>query len=479
MIFQSLTQYRDSGFSPRVAIIGTGPGGITVARRLAEAGVPSLLLDAGDVEYTDESQRVYQGEVIGDPYFELDEARLRHFGGTSGHWSGWCRLLDAHDFDQHAWIPNSGWPIGRDAIDPYVPAALETLGLEPFRDDQPLTEDMSRIHLIRSDPVRFADKYGPEIESSEMIALVLNAYVTDLVAKEGEVVAANIQSGPGPRQRLEAPTFVVATGGIENSRLLLWSNETSPYPVVPDATSLGRYWMEHPEYIAGEAIIRDTDAYWKDEDGGAYFAPTVAAMEKAEIGNFHAFIAPYPYGTRTKQLIVDLACTAPAAAHWLARQMGERIVCGTRVSVAWEQAPEFSNHVALSADDRDFAGVPRPELHWRKGDFERRTLVEGFKMMGAALIDRRIGRLRAEDWLRDGADYPDDDMIAGYHHMGGTRMSTDPAKGVVNADCRVHGMSNLYVAGSSIFTTGGYANPTTTIVAFAHRLGDHLAQQMT
>ena len=58
--------------------------------------------------------------------------------------------------------------------------------------------------------------------------------------------------------------------------------------------------------------------------------------------------------------------------------------------------------------------------------------------------------------------------------MGTTRMSADPAQGVVDADCRVHGMANLYVAGSSVFPTCGSANPTLTIVALALRLAAHL-----
>jgi len=73
-------------------------------------------------------------------------------------------------------------------------------------------------------------------------------------------------------------------------------------------------------------------------------------------------------------------------------------------------------------------------------------------------------------------DYPTNQELAGHHHMGGTRMSDDPQKGVVDRDCRVHGMRNLYVGGSSVFATSGQCNPTTTIVALAARLGDHLSR---
>ena len=64
--------------------------------------------------------------------------------------------------------------------------------------------------------------------------------------------------------------------------------------------------------------------------------------------------------------------------------------------------------------------------------------------------------------------------VGGHHHMCTTRMSADPREGVVDADCKVYGVSNLYIGGSSVFATGGYATPTYTIVQLALRLGDHL-----
>ena len=302
--------------------------------------------------------------------------------------------------------------------------------------------------------------------------------MTDLEAQGARISAANIVSPEGSAYQFKAPHFVVATGGIENSRLLLWSNEKSADPVVPDATALGRYWMEHPEFECGEAIVGRPEAYTQDEDGWAYFAPTLKAMETAGIANFHLLIFPNDY-SGTKKLVADLACTAPSTAHWFADLMGQNLICGAHLSMAMEQAPLYENHVALSATQRDFSGVPRVELHWRKSELESRTLIEGLKLMGATLIEKDIGRVRMDNWVNNGPDYPTEGEIAGYHHMGGTRMSDNPRTGVVDANCRVHGMQNLYIAGSSIFATGGYANPTATIVAFSHRLGEHLASIVT
>ena len=101
----------------------------------------------------------------------------------------------------------------------------------------------------------------------------------------------------------------------------------------------------------------------------------------------------------------------------------------------------------LSKTDRDAAGVPRIELHWTKDELDHRTMLEGLRMFGETIAGQDIGRLRISDWVRDGSPYPDGMELAGNHHMGGTRMSADPATGVVDADCKVHGMDNLFVGG--------------------------------
>jgi choline dehydrogenase-like flavoprotein len=75
-----------------------------------------------------------------------------------------------------------------------------------------------------------------------------------------------------------------------------------------------------------------------------------------------------------------------------------------------------------------------------------------------------------------GADDPPDPNA--HHHVGTTRMHADARLGVVDADSRVHGLANLFVTGSSVFPTGGFANPTLTIVALALRLADHLEARL-
>jgi choline dehydrogenase-like flavoprotein len=172
---------------------------------------------------------------------------------------------------------------------------------------------------------------------------------------------------------------------------------------------------------------------------------------------------------------------------WVQRELRETVerwrarlgITGLHVIVRAEQAPNPDSRVLLSSE-RDALGVPRANLDWRLGAQDKHTVA-----MFAATLDEElrrlgIGELRSSDWLHDpDPRWPVDPTVSnhpigGYHHMGTTRMSAVPAHGVVDADCRVHEYANLYIAGSSVFTTSGWANPTLTILALALRLAAHL-----
>ena len=164
--------------------------------------------------------------------------------------------------------------------------------------------------------------------------------------------------------------------------------------------------------------------------------------------------------------------------EWVADGFGAHLRCAAQIYLGWEQSPVETNRITLDAANRDAAGVPRLVLHWKKGALERKTMADGLTLFGETLAHKNLGRLRFEDWVTRNEDYPVDQELAGHHHMGGTRMGSDPATSVVDANCKVHGMANLWVGGSSVFTTSGQCNPTTTLTTIAHRLGDHLARSI-
>ncbi|TIY08473.1 MAG: GMC family oxidoreductase, partial [Mesorhizobium sp.] len=339
----------------------------------------------------------------------------------------------------------------------------------------PISDDIRWVQLIKSPAVRFGEKFADELDRSRNVAVVLSTYATELTGDGKRVTGAKLWSNGQNAGSFTADYFIVCTGGLENSRLLLWSNQRSNGGVVPKATALGRYWMEHPTFEGGNAILADYSEFEVDATNEAFFSPTPAAMERLEIMNFGIRLIETPY-PGIKSVIADLACTVPEMAEWVSYQLSQNLRCAAQLYVAWEQAPLASNQIRLSKTDVDHAGVPRIELHWKKSELERRTLLEGLRLFGKTLVRKDLGRVRIADWLASGGDYPTNEELAGHHHMGGTRMGTDVTKSVVDANSKVHGMDNLYVGGSSVFCTSGECNPTTTIVALACRLGDHLGK---
>lgn len=144
-----------------------------------------------------------------------------------------------------------------------------------------------------------------------------------------------------------------------------------------------------------------------------------------------------------------------------------------RFTAFLEQEPDPENRITLG-ERRDRYGQPLPHLTWRESGFMRDSHQRSLELLDAEFRNCGFGRLQHRE---DEIAYLEGYHQYGLHHMGSTRMSDDPRQGVVDRDCRVHGIRNLFIAGSSVFPTGGAANPTWTIAALAARLAHHLAAQ--
>jgi choline dehydrogenase-like flavoprotein len=138
-----------------------------------------------------------------------------------------------------------------------------------------------------------------------------------------------------------------------------------------------------------------------------------------------------------------------------------------------EQAPNPDSRVTLSAE-KDALGMPRAKLDWRMTELDKRSIRAFYQLLGTEIGRTGMGRVQIRDWLLDDDRTWPSSISGGWHHMGTTRMHADPRQGVVDVNCRVHGLGNLYVAGSSVYPTAGAANPTLTLVALSLRLSDHL-----
>lgn len=484
-----------------VCIIGAGAAGITLARDLSGSGLRVLLLEGGGLEPDNETQEPYRGRNIGLPYIDLEVCRLRYFGGTTNHWGGWCRPLDPEDFEPQDWLTHSGWPLRYEGLRPYYLCAQHTCEIGGFEYDADtlsrrggtplLPLDASRVaspgyHF--SPPTRFGTRYHDALARSTNVTVWLHANLVNIRLDPNGARVETLQCTTldGHRFTVRAGRHILALGAIENARLLLASNDRRPEGVGNAEGLVGRYFMEHPHlYRAGHLLLdHAVDTSFYRPHAVDTFDESSGQIRPVRI--LGALGLPGPL--RVRQQILGMACTltrldpekidererfdavGPAALRPLLRTTPGQLAL-YEIAVRSEQSPIPESRVRLGRE-RDALGLPRCELDWRLGDRDIHDVERTLRRIGAELGRSGIGRL----WLpedRDGRFAPPR-VDGGCHHMGTTRMSADRRTGVVDADGRVHDCPNLYIAGSSVFPTGGFANPTLTIVALAHRLADHL-----
>lgn len=464
--------------SADVCIIGAGAAGITLATRLAARSIDVILCEAGGLEASETSQSVYRAETAGDEYYDLEFARLRYFGGTTNHWRGWCRHLDAADFDTKVDGVPTAWPISKAELDPFLDEAADILETAPIGPDIALDRSgLRRIDLSFSPPVRFGEKYRSALDRSPHARVLLNANLMSVDVRDRVITSARLRDYDGNEREVRAKFFVLACGGIENSRLLLWLREIGALPLASGSRLIGRYWMEHPHAPLGSVVIGDASRFSFDENALDFFSPTPAFMREKGILNCQLFLKSTSYGG-AREIIADLLCVAPDFGTWVMDRFDKRLACVAQLKAAWEQEPVYHNAVTLG-DERDRFGIPRSHLHWTRSRLDHRTVAQTAMAFAKHLAEIGIGRVKLDGWLLDeAAALPDPDEMGGHHHMGGTRMAAAASAGVVDPDCRIFGTENFYVAGSSVFPGAGHANPTFSIVQLSLRLAGHLAARL-
>lgn len=472
--------FRDRTFD--LCIIGSGPAGVTLARRLAKAGLSVGIFEGGGEQATPESQELYQGTTAGQPYYALEAARLRFFGGSSNHWGGWTRPLDPYDFEAKPHNPLSGWPIARADLDPYAAEAADILNLPPDRpppDLLPADHDVLVPRLFRfSNPVtRFGEKYRAELAASERIRVYLNANLVDLRLEDSRMAVSEAVFRSYKRNDLfsvKARAFALCLGGLENPRALLNATSQVGKGIGNERDLVGRYFLEHPHAPIGRVVMRRPMTWMQ------VYSPTPAFMDANKVLNFGIRLGHFDEWNAagfTGALKPQPECGLGFDALLAAEMKSEPTACPAYVGdafVSCEQSLSPDNRVRLTGQ-RDRFGLRRIELDWSLSDTDMRTLRTAATTIGRLLAERDVGRLKIVDWLTAGEKPNLDELWGGNHHMGTTRMSADRSTGVVDANLKVHSLANLYIGGSSTFATSGHANPTYTIVQLSLRLGDHLA----
>jgi choline dehydrogenase-like flavoprotein len=438
------------------------------------------------------------------------------YESVAAFYPGANRLCEAGEFvyDAGHALPGVDWPM-----------------IEGFEGTYFSSDTLERF----SCPTDFGSRYGKKLRDAANVKVLLHANVTaiQLDAPGRRVEALTVQTLTGKWFSVRATHYVLATGGLEVARLLLASRDVHPNGVGNDRDIVGRYYMCHLAGTIGSIKIfgptHTVNHGYQLSDEGIYCRRRLALkpeiQREHQVGNFVArlhhpritdpihrnavlsalylgknFIS-YEYG---KRLHGEERQTWPAWArhvrnvagrpwdlaafgwHMLRdRKFADRkfpsIIIKSKANLYSldfhaEQQPNFSSRLSLT-DDVDALGMPRLKVDWRytAGDVDTvqrslQLLREDFQQSRLATFDYDPSAVEFE-MTRYGA--------YGGHHIGTARMGADPSSSVVDSDCRVHGIANLYVNGAATFPTSSQANPTLTLVALSLRMAEHLKTRLT
>ena len=470
----------------------------------------------------------------------LLEGRSRQLGGSAARWNHlwrgrpgrWVRYLplDAIDFETRDWVPESGWPFTRAELTPFyerardicgigAPGGREVGGPEPW--------ELGRVestvaHFGLGTP--FLREIPDALRRDEHAQVVLHATLKTLrLHASGEAVeSADVRTPGGGEFRVRARMFVIAAGGLENARILLLHDGLRRGGLGNAHDMVGRCFMDHPAVTLGR--LRPSSPAWFDracfyDQRGVNGAAVMGClhirpetMRRERMLNLSAALAPRlrDFRSNVAPMVGQFFAKGPrflwersfarssntthggvcdGVSPWQRMLEGyySECFCGWsalrgkpgrfrdfRVRCLVEQSPDRTNRIMLD-DALDAQGQRKMRVVWKWHEPELRTLRKAQEIFRAEFAAAGIGEFVPE---AAGADGVPGEFFSTHHFMGATRMHTDPRQGVVDADSRVHGVGNLFVVGSSVFPTAGFANPTLTVVALAARLGDHLREQL-
>ncbi len=515
-----------------VVVVGAGAAGITTALELARLGCEVLLVEGGRREPDPAIQALHELDCVGRPMRPNYLPRLRQYGGTCNLWAGRAMRLTPEDLVARPAVPEGAWPIRWAELEALYPEAERLLGLPgpgafaagPWLARAAAAERalfasgrlVPTVSLWAVRPRRFARDFGHLLERDPRIRILLGAQAVGLrEARDGDrIEAVRLRTLGGRDLEARGRHVVLACGGIENARILLLSTDRRPEGIGNAHGLVGRCFMDHPRAVWGKVeLVPGADLCLLRgrpiPRGKIQLGLAVAAEIRARHGLLHHYVTfeseHSSYARERYDLAVELAKRVLRRGHVGSRLDWRGVLAGGTADLLYllspkeilphgvyrllwslrravprrpraerfvlvhfcEQPLDPESRVTLS-ERRDALGVPMARLDWRIQPEVEVGMTELARVLGEELARRGLGRLVPESEAPRFTDAS--------HHMGTTRMGEDPRRSVVDPHGRVHGVANLWIAGSSVFPSGGHANPTLTIVALALRQARHLAR---
>ena len=515
-----------------VCIIGTGPAGATIARELSNTSLRVTILESGGLVRQEEADTLNEIESVGWPRV-MDQwlVRNRIVGGSSSTWTGRCAPFDEIDLQSREWLPYSGWPLRLEDLTPYLDRSAMYLGIDARNwsmDGQDQEDSRPRAWRCRPDPDKLlpmiwqysqdsSNRYdrirfgrGLDSQLGPNVTLITNATVLRINVNSSGAAVESVEFAAidGRRWLLPVSTIVLCAGGIENARLLLSSDNEMSCGLGNGKGLVGRFLMDHPRTTVAKfpmemakTVLSEFPLFRPRTDNaslrhpGMRLSPTIQRSE--QLLNCAIWVRDHRKPVSPREWLARFALgkfsirqdlrTMSAQVALLAYDLRQHLISrqglpggelyAVTLDAMCEQCPNPESRLTLS-DRRDHLGMRIPRIDWRVSEREARTLRRITELTVEHLTRIGVEPPALEDWVADEAMLPQTIKDAA-HPTGTTRMADDPARGVVNSQCQVHGISGLFVGGSSVFPTSGHANPTQLIVALALRLADILKDRAT
>jgi choline dehydrogenase-like flavoprotein len=415
-------------------------------------------------------------------------------------WAGQALPLEELDFAARDWVADSGWPISLAQLEPYYRRAGALMHLPDVSYGEPgwpaglplppASDEMCRRFSTFSPTPNFATAHRARLDRAGNVTVLLHANARTLLMREDGAAVDGIQiaSLGGRSGRVRARRYVICCGGVETPRLLLASGG-----VGNDHDLVGRFFQEHvhvkvPVLAAGRRAIART-FHSKRLGGVRHFAKLSASPDLQRRERILAVGADLCYDADANVALRALKDRAWLATARHSVQLGAaaygRFVRRQKASegfgtmyfcVQTETAPRRESRVSLDRR-RDAIGMPRAVVDWRVEAEELRTAELFAGRLDALLRTHGLGHLERLPLERN-LERLSERVAGGCHHTGTARMAGDPRTGVVDRNCRVFGVENLFIAGGAVFPTSGWSNPTLTLLALGYRLADRLKAEL-
>ena len=530
-----------------ICIVGSGPAGLTIANELANSNLRVCVLESGKKEkakYADSLKKVASTGIQ-----IKQDSRERIFGGTSHTWSGLSSIFNKDNLEEKDYLPNSSWPISYEELLNYYDLASKrydfpdlNLFLNESGNFNTLTDldidnlkgglnfqwkDIKeKLFIANNNPQRFAKKFSG-IFKQDNVDLYLNATLNNIIKNDKEIDSITVENNKNEQFKFIADKFILATGGIENARILLHNN------IGNENDQVGRYLMNHPKINYGTIYlnepVKDAPYYFGALYGGWSYAGFELSKEYREKNNLlNSYIRFEPVLPWSGNLGVESFVTIVKKAnkllsYFLNRRKIKSIFRKIKIisikdyseikdypeiekkgkiftnylKLIWnitihlpsvliyifyklvpntspkihkinlrqfmEMAPNKENKIYL-----DENGIPTVKHYIM--DIDKRSMVELNNILKTEIENLNIGKVE----ISFEKDSIWQTMQDASHHIGTTRMGNDSKNSVIDSNAKVHNIKNLYIAGASVFPTSGSVNPTYTIVALSIRLAEHI-----